>query len=112
MPAFQPPPDLEALRKAYLDHLRRMYRVLDFRGIPQLESFSREMQLEDVYVPLVARPERPEGDTWMRGRLAGRDWNGDSLPEDMLAMGGKGESAVPVPVEQALGEHSPRHRLG
>jgi formylglycine-generating enzyme required for sulfatase activity/energy-coupling factor transporter ATP-binding protein EcfA2 len=106
MPAFQPPPDLEALRKAYLDHLRRMYRVLDFRGIPQLESFSREMQLEDVYVPLVARPERPEGDTWMRGRLAGRDWNGDSLSEDMLAMAGKGESVAPVPVEQALGEHS------
>ena len=111
MPAFQPPPDLEALRKAYLDHLHRMYRVLDFRGIPQLESFSRELHLEDVYVPLVARPKRPEGDTWMRGRLAGRDWRGDSLPEDMLAMGGKGEAASRAGRKSPGGEQ-PRCRLG
>ncbi|MEA3350045.1 MAG: NACHT domain-containing protein, partial [Chloroflexota bacterium] len=106
MPAFQPPTDLESLRKEYLIHLKRMYQVLDFRGIPQLESFSRELELEDVYVPLVARPERPEGDTWMRSRLAGRDWRGDSLPKEMLAMAGKGETVAPVPVEKALGENS------
>ena len=52
MPAFQPPADLERLRAGYLAHLQRTYRALDFKGIPQLETFSRELLLEDVYVPL------------------------------------------------------------
>src|SRR5689334_20697828 len=70
MAAFTPPPDLKKLRKDYLEHLRRSHRALDFKGIPQLESLSRELLLEDVYVPLVARPELPVGETWER-RLAG-----------------------------------------
>ena len=78
MPAFTPPPDLEQLRAEYLEHLKRQYRALDFKGIPQLETFSRELLLEEVYVPLVARPEMPAGDTWER-RLAGRKF--DARPE-------------------------------
>ena len=107
---FVAPPNLEDLRATYLAFLLRAYRVLDFKGIPQLETFSRELQLEDVYVPLVARPEMPEGETWLRGRLAGRALMGAALPEEMLALAGKGETrfgeaAAPIPVEQALGKH-------
>jgi formylglycine-generating enzyme required for sulfatase activity/energy-coupling factor transporter ATP-binding protein EcfA2 len=106
IPAFQPPPDLDKLRRSYLAFLQRAYRVLDFRGIPQLETFSRELRLEDVYVPLVARPEMPEGETWLRSRLADRTFAGKAFHEEMLALAGKGEAAVPEPVEKALGEHA------
>src|SRR5512139_53090 len=75
---FTPPPDLEQLRRDYLDHLQRAYRALDFKGIPQLETLSRELLLEEVYVPLVARPELPRGETWER-RLAGRKLDNDEL---------------------------------
>ena len=101
--AFVPPPDLAALRKTYLDHLRRSYRALDFKGIPQLDTFSRELLLEEVYVPLVARPELPGGETWER-RLAGRQMEAGSIPEESLALLEKGDSR-PVKVEEALGEH-------
>ena len=88
MAGYEPPPDLQQLRLEYLEHLKRSYRALDFKGIPQLESFSRELLLEDVYVPLVARPELPAGETWER-RLAGRMWRDDALPSpvDLLPMG-------------------------
>jgi len=102
LPAFIPPPDLDALRHNYLDHLRRLYRALDFKGIPQLDSLSRELLLEDVYVPLVARPELPGGETWER-RLAGRVMDQKHLPEEALAMLEK-RASRPVRVEEALGE--------
>ena len=105
VPVFQPPPDLAALRQAYCQHLRRTYRALDFKGIPQLEAFTRELLLEDVYIPLIARPERPSGETWERQRLAGRALNEQSLPEEALA-GMEKASAPPQPVEQAVGENA------
>ncbi|MGB8648720.1 MAG: SUMF1/EgtB/PvdO family nonheme iron enzyme [Anaerolineae bacterium] len=100
MQAFIPPSDLAELRTRYLDHLRRTYRALDFKGIPQLDSFSRELLLEEVYVPLVARPELPAGETWER-RLAGRRFDQDHLPEAALAMLDKA-AAVPVHIEEAM----------
>ena len=100
MPAFEPPANLEQLRSDYLAHLRRTYHALDFKGIPQLETFSRELPLEEVYVPLVARPEMPAGETWER-RLAGRLLERDALPQEALAAMERG-SAVPVRVEEAL----------
>lgn len=117
MAAFTPPPDLKKLRKDYLEHLRRSHRALDFKGIPQLESLARELLLEDVYVPLVARPELPAGETWER-RLAGRAFDNDSLPQEETRflvespevqreaktgfLEPKMESAAPVRVEEAL----------
>ncbi len=103
MPAFQPPPDLEALRRAYLAHLQRTYHALDFKGIPQLKTFAQELALEEVYVPLVARPEMPHGDTWER-RLAGRALTEDTFPEDMRAL--QKEAAPPVAVEEAMRDHA------
>ena len=103
LPAFRPPKDLEMLRIDYLAHLRRNYRALDFKGIPQLDALSRELLLEDVYVPLVARPEQPEGETWER-RLAGRNLGKETLPTEAMMMLGKAD-AQPVKVEEALGKH-------
>jgi formylglycine-generating enzyme required for sulfatase activity/energy-coupling factor transporter ATP-binding protein EcfA2 len=103
MPGFEPPADLARLRADYLDHLRRTYRALDFKGIPQLETFSRELLLEDVYVPLVARAELPPGETWER-RLAGRGF----MPEDLAGpeLASARASPAPVRVEEALADQS------
>lgn len=101
------PPDLDALREAYLDHIRRAYTHLDFKGIPQVERVAALLPLEGVYVGLLARPELPEGKTW--ARVAGR-----ALEEEVLAaeegtaiVGRKGrpETAEPLPVECLLEEH-------
>ena len=102
MGPFEPPPNLEQLRDEYLTHLRSTYRVLDFKGIPQLDTLTRELLLEEVYEPLMARPEMPSGETWDR-RLAGRAFSRGDLPE--VALTGMGtEAAIPLPVEQALRE--------
>jgi formylglycine-generating enzyme required for sulfatase activity/energy-coupling factor transporter ATP-binding protein EcfA2 len=100
--AFVPQADLGQSKAAYLSFLKGAYRALDFRGIRQLDSFAREMLLEEVYVPLVARPEAPEGDTWER-RLAGRRVGLDAFPEESLAWIPKGD-ALPLKVEEALGK--------
>lgn len=105
MPGYAPTkPDLQQLRTAYLDHLQRTYRALDFKGIPQLETLSRELLLEEVYVPLVARPDLPSGETWER-RLAGRILGKDAVPDEALAMLDKA-SAAPVRIEEALADQS------
>ncbi|MBM3131386.1 MAG: NACHT domain-containing protein, partial [Chloroflexi bacterium] len=102
MAGYAPAPNLTQLRDDYLAHLQRNYRALDFKGIPQLDNLSRELLLEEVYVPLVARGELPAGETWER-RLAGRALA--ELPEHAEAMLAKGEAA-PVRVEQALAKQS------
>jgi hypothetical protein len=69
--AFTLPPDLAQLRRDYLAHIERSYRALYFKSIPQLRNLASELALEEVYVPLMARPDLPEGETWER-RVAGR----------------------------------------
>jgi formylglycine-generating enzyme required for sulfatase activity/energy-coupling factor transporter ATP-binding protein EcfA2 len=109
MQPFQPPPDLEKLRDDYLAHLKGAYRALDFKGIPQLDTFSRELLLEEVYVPLLARPEMPGGETWER-RLAGRLLEAGTLPEQALAALEKAASP-PLRVEEALGREEKKKRV-
>ncbi len=104
LPAFVPPPDLEELKTEYLAYLRRAYRALDFKGIPQFEAISSELLLEEVYVPLLARPERPGGETWER-RLAGRVLRDEYLPDEAIASLEKG-AVHTVRVEDALGEEA------
>jgi len=91
--------EFDRLRANYLSHLQRTWRALDFKGIPQLDTFSRELLLEDVYVPLVARPEMPAGETWDR-RAAGRAISRDVLPEQVL----DDVDASPVSIERALAD--------
>jgi len=102
MPGYAPAPDLAQLRDDYLAHLRRNYRALDFKGIPQLDNLSHELLLDEVYVPLLARGELPAGETWER-RLAGRALG--ELPERDALWLAKGEAA-PARVEQALAQHA------
>jgi len=102
IPAFQSPPDLAALRKAYLDHLQNCYRALDFKGIPQLDNFSHELLLEEVYVPLLAQPEAPSGETLER-RLAGRG-AAASLEDELGELRALPSEAPALPVEAAVGQ--------
>ncbi len=68
-------PDLAQLRADYLQYLLDTYTFLDFRGTSLLEAIEKAsgLALEDVYVPLLARPEIPAGETWLR--IAGRQWH-------------------------------------
>jgi formylglycine-generating enzyme required for sulfatase activity len=100
VPAFIPPPDLDQLRQDYLLHIGNTYRPLDFKGMPQLQSYSREIALDDIYVPLLARPELPEGETWER-RLAGRDIDA-VLPQGNQDITELNAFVTPVPIEEAL----------
>ncbi len=101
------PPDLGTLRRAYLEHVRRAYRHLDFKGIPQVERVAALLPLEGVYVGLLARPEVPEGETW--ARVAGRALDEKILGEtDEAAIAGmerRAETAEPAPVERLLAKN-------
>ncbi|HQF63128.1 MAG TPA: SUMF1/EgtB/PvdO family nonheme iron enzyme [Anaerolineaceae bacterium] len=102
IPPFQSPPDLAALRQAYLQHLQNCYRALDFKGIPQLDNFSHELLLEEVYVPLLAQPEAPSGETLER-RLAGRG-AAASLEDELGELRALPSEAPALPVEEAVGK--------
>ncbi len=103
--AFTPPPNLAGLRRDYLAYLQRTYHAIDFKGIPQLCSLSNELTLEEVYVPLLARPELPEGETWER-RLAGRAFAQENLPVEALQELGRPGGSTPIQIEEALREKS------
>ena len=93
---------MQRLRRGYLAHLRRTYHALDFKGIPQLDNFARELPLEAVYVPLLARPELPGGETWERRMLAGRYvMEEEMLPPEVLAAMEK-QSQAAIPIEEAI----------
>jgi formylglycine-generating enzyme required for sulfatase activity/energy-coupling factor transporter ATP-binding protein EcfA2 len=101
------PPDLAMLHRAYVEHIRRAYRHLDFKGIPQVERVAALLPLEGVYVGLLARPELPEGETWVR--VAGRILDEALLEKgDEAALAGlehRTGTAEPVPVEGLLAKH-------
>ncbi len=64
---------LRAARRAYLDYLGNRYRHLDLKGMGVSHRVPLQLPLADLYVPLKARPELPDADTWDREALvAGR----------------------------------------
>ena len=67
---------LETLRRATVEYLRYLldrHRYLNLKGVGPAERISLRLPLLDLYVPLKARVELPEGETWRRElRLAGR----------------------------------------
>ena len=103
MGSFTPPTELAELRRDYLAHLERSFYALDFKGIPQLRTLPSALALEEVYVPLMARPELPAGETWER-RLAGRAFDSHTLPEEALRTLGNVTASAPVQIEEALRE--------
>ena len=90
-------PNLARLRADYLAYIREAYQYLDFKGLPQVEKIAQQLALDAVYVPLRARPEAPEGETWLRvaGRLLAKDEIG-GVPEALAARD--------VPVEPVLAD--------
>jgi formylglycine-generating enzyme required for sulfatase activity/energy-coupling factor transporter ATP-binding protein EcfA2 len=95
-------PDLARLRADYLAYLRDAYQYLDFKGLPQVEKIAQQLPLDAIYVPLHARPEMPEGETWLR--VAGRLWKGEEPPEVATPEEGRALPAGPLLADQALGQ--------
>jgi formylglycine-generating enzyme required for sulfatase activity len=100
----------EALRQAterYLAHLVDRYRYLDFKGMGVSDRVPLRLPLGEMYVPLKARIELPEGETWARQlRLAGRQVS----DQEAEAMGER--LSEPTPALDLLREHDGLIMLG
>jgi formylglycine-generating enzyme required for sulfatase activity/class 3 adenylate cyclase len=68
--------DLERVRDDYLGRLITAHEWLDFAGVPQVRNVVR-LKLEDVFVPLSATKELPEGDV-LREHLVPRAAKGEA----------------------------------
>lgn len=89
----RPAPDLAASTDRYLAHLTDRYRYLDFRGMGITDRVALKLPLLQMYVPLKARREMPEGETWSRElKVAGRSVSG---PE-REAMGERVSEPLPL----------------
>ena len=95
-----PSSDLAEKTTTYLRYLVDQYRYLDFRGMGVTDRAPLRLALTDLYVPLKARIELPEGETWARNlRLAGRQ-----MSEEEIAATGQ-RLSEPLPVIELLQQH-------
>ncbi|HYO16621.1 MAG TPA: SUMF1/EgtB/PvdO family nonheme iron enzyme [Thermoanaerobaculia bacterium] len=69
---LRPPASLTQATALYLKSLVQRYQYLDFKGMGVSDRVPLRLPLLEMYVPLKARIETPEGETWERLRLAGR----------------------------------------
>ncbi|WP_423226106.1 NACHT domain-containing protein [Candidatus Amarolinea aalborgensis] len=84
LPQKAAPADLRDATARYLRYLLDRYRFLEFKGMGANDRLALRLPLSDMYVPLKARIEMPEGDTWARAlRLAG----GRATAEEVAATG-------------------------
>jgi len=68
-----PEAELEGATEAYLRYLVDRYYYLELKGMGVTDKIALRLPLLDVYVPLRARMELPEGEAWAeRLRVAGR----------------------------------------
>ncbi|MFZ1402318.1 MAG: NACHT domain-containing protein, partial [Anaerolineae bacterium] len=73
LPQKTAPADLLDATARYLRYLLDRYRFLEFKGMGANDRLALRLPLSEMYVPLKARIEMPEGDTWASAlRLAGR----------------------------------------
>lgn len=99
---LQPELPADALQQAttaYLNYLLDRHYYLSLKGMGVYDRIPIRLGLVELYVPLKARMELPEGETWKRElRLAGRE------PSD----GGQGALRLggPLPVLDLLRQHS------
>ncbi len=92
--------ELQQQRTEYLKYLVDTYKYLDFKGIDSIAEAvkgSSGITLESVYVPLRARLDTPDAETWHR--LGGRLYRGskvvsDSDPEKLEQEMSKAEQAA------------------
>jgi formylglycine-generating enzyme required for sulfatase activity len=69
-----PAPDMTAATTAYLNFLIDRHYYLSLKGMGVSDRIPVRLSLMNIYVPLRARLELPEGETWRREpQLAGRD---------------------------------------
>lgn len=98
----------EKLREAtavYLAYLTDRHYYLSLKGMGVSDRVPLKLKLLDLYVPLKARLELPEGETWKRDiSLAGRDLAAEE--EEMFHLG------EPVPLLKVLQKHSGMIVLG
>jgi hypothetical protein len=59
-------------RRHYLGWLLDRRQYLDFKGMGIADKVPLKLPLRDLYIPLQARLERPEGEAWARNSGAGR----------------------------------------
>ncbi|RIK35860.1 MAG: hypothetical protein DCC55_29030 [Chloroflexi bacterium] len=84
---------LEQTTQAYLNFLVSRYRYLDFKGMGMADRVALQLPLLEMYVPLQAHIELPEGETWARQlRLAGRAVS----DEEAAAMGQRLSKPTPL----------------
>ncbi|MBI5839731.1 MAG: SUMF1/EgtB/PvdO family nonheme iron enzyme [Chloroflexi bacterium] len=95
-----PTTELKEATAAYLAYLTDRHYYLSLKGMGVSDRVPLRLKLLDLYVPLKARLELPEGETWKRDlSLAGRDLI-DEDQEDALHLG------EPAPLIQILASHS------
>ncbi|HEV7518482.1 MAG TPA: NACHT domain-containing protein, partial [Thermoanaerobaculia bacterium] len=103
----EPAADLTRATGRYLEYLVEYYRYLDFRGMGVSDRVPLRLPLLEMYIPLKARVETPEGETWTRTlRLAGRA----PAAAEAEVLGGK--VSGPRPVLDLLREHDGLVLLG
>ena len=93
-------PDLARAKDLYLSNLFERYRYLDFKGMGANDRLPLRLPLLEMYVPLKARVETPEGETWERLRLAGRR----PTEEETEAIGR--HVSEPRPILELLGKNA------
>ncbi|MCP4529753.1 MAG: SUMF1/EgtB/PvdO family nonheme iron enzyme, partial [Delftia sp.] len=99
--------ELRRATESYLAHLMDRYRYLDFRGMGVSDRAPLRLPLVEMYIPLKARVELPQGETWSRElRLAGRRL---SAEEDEVVGRRLGE---PAPVLDLLRQYDGLVLLG
>ena len=105
----EPKPSTAPTAERYLTLLADRYRYLEFRGMGISDRVALRLPLVEMYVPLKARIEMPEGETWARDpsagaarglRLAGRQVS----EEEAEAIGRR--LSEPMPVLDLLREHA------
>ncbi|MGB4975879.1 MAG: NACHT domain-containing protein, partial [Anaerolineae bacterium] len=85
--------DLTPARDAYLAYVLDRHQFLSLKGMGVSDRVPLKLPLLDLYVPLQARLELPEGETWRRNlRLAGRPLN----PDEQVGLTGRLSEPRPV----------------
>jgi formylglycine-generating enzyme required for sulfatase activity len=92
--------DLTKATGVYLNYLVERYRYLDFKGFGVSDRVPLKLPLLEMYVPLKARVETPEGETWDRLRLAGRQ----PTKEETEALGVR--ISKPQPILDLMQKHN------
>ncbi|HEX4951897.1 MAG TPA: SUMF1/EgtB/PvdO family nonheme iron enzyme [Thermoanaerobaculia bacterium] len=85
--------ELRRTTELYLQHLSERHRYLPLQGMGVIEKVPLRLPLLEMYVPLTARCQLPEGQAWARGlRLAGRA----PTAEEAEAMGERLSERLPI----------------